>query len=977
MKVFVAHLAISFISVIIFVIYALGGLRYVSHLDENTCDLTYMFEYPQYVRIELDDKVEKRHPRYGLYAYGEGFVTDKLRKKQFTGIPVLFIPGNAGSHEQVRSLASVSLRMGLKRRTSYHFDYFSVSLAEGYSALYGGVLADQTAFVAESIQRIFKLYKKKTEKIVLIGHSMGGIVAKAALLHDNPHNKTLASLLITLATPHIPRIAFDKTTCDFYYEVNNRAMDLKMLGTSVISIGGGSRDVMVTTAQMIDPHADLNLIGSTVPDCWKSLDHLSILWCRQFVIPLVRALFDSVDVSEGNAIISNDRDKRLQAFNYHLINRYSNKYFTHYNEKVTFHSPGEWIEITEEQYTFRDSIDKNKKKSDSSQIYLMIPIHTKFTHLGIDAIDLEVKDWLFSCSATSHNELKSCQWGWNLTNRTRVIPALKGDLKRTVDLDLKDLRSNEELTHIVVRIPKKMSDLSTIHIDLYSLDDSSISRGVVALDSRSSWISKGVSTISSVYKSSIMKLAGNNIRHYVYLRGINDVVSVKLKKLDANRRNDDDNDIKYAHAVIELLEPQNNSNSTVINQVRVLSMSDMGRKNIFRIQTSATAVLRLTLEPQYSYEFEITQGGMIDRMAMYVRDRWDRLHLVLMSLCLLIISTRIDKESPGTRMMYFITNVGIIFQDLVVEFSVAVGFLLVSALSTCFTVIFSGSLVHNFAAKFLARVIVLFPLSWYNWLLSEGTYEHLPILSSLLVMSLISTSCGAIAMLISVIIYLLKLTRMYEEYLEELLMSSFQIITKKFDKFLKSRKSQKSSQENIEDINPRTNILNHLILFIMWTLAAIPAVPSVLVWAKNFSYESRLSTEDPIMLWSWVVITGWGSLGLVRIPKSHPNKYINLIGVNLQRILGWSSLLAAGSKHPAFYQWTIPPIVAISITCIVILSLLSYFGKKEDTQQEQIIENTEKICPVNGQPSVSEDNKSSPERDDNATKETNIKGELR
>ncbi|XP_015119466.1 GPI inositol-deacylase [Diachasma alloeum] len=966
MKVFVVHLSIFFISVIIFIIYTLGGLRYVSNLEENTCDLTYMFEYPQYVRIELDDKVEKLYPRYGLYAYGEGFVTDKLRKKQFTGIPVLFIPGNAGSHEQVRSLASVSLRLGLKQRTSYHFDYFSVSLAEGYSALYGGVLADQTAFVAESIQRILKLYKKKTEKIVLIGHSMGGIVAKAALLHNNPDNKTLASLLITLATPHIPRIAFDKTTCDFYHEVNNRAMDLKKLETSIISIGGGSRDIVVTTAQMIDPHADLSLIGSAVPDCWKALDHLSILWCRQFVIPLVRALFDSVDISEGNAIISNDHDKRLQAFNYHLTNRYANKYLTHYHEKVTFHSPGEWIEITEEQYTFRELNDKNKKKSDSSQIYLMIPIDQNFTHLGIDAIDLEVQDWLFTCSA-SHDRFKSCKWGWNLTNQTRVIPTFKRDLKKTVDLDLKYVRSNEELTHIVVRIPKTTSDSSTIHIDLYSLDDSSTSRGVIIPDTSLNWIPRGVSTISPVSKSSLLKLTGTNTRHYVHLRGFSDVLSVKLKKLDVNTH--DDNDRKYAHAVIELLEPQSNSNSTVINQFRVLSIGDIGRKNIFRIQTSATPVLRFTLEPQYSYEFEIAQGGMIDRMGMYVRDRWDRLYLVLMSLCLLIISTRIDEEASGTRIMYFITTLGIILQDLVVEFSASLGFLYVLALSTCFTVIFSGSLVHNFAAKFLARAITLFPLSWYNWLLSEGTYEHLPILSSLLVMSLISTSCGAIAMLISVIIYLLKLTRMYEEYLEELLMSSFQIITKKFDKFLKSRKSRKSSEDNSEDINPKTNILNHLILFITWSLAAIPAVPSVLVWAKNFSYESRLSTEDPIMLWSWVVITGWGSLGLVRIPKRHTNKYINLIGVNLQRILGWLLLLTAGSKNPAFYQWTIPPIVALSITCIVILSLLSRFGREEDTQQEQIAENNGIISVVNGQTSVSGDNEISSESDEVKAKE--------
>lgn len=48
----------------------------------------------------MDNEIQEQYPRYRLYAYGEGFVTEKLRRMYFSGIPVLFIPGNAGSHEQ-------------------------------------------------------------------------------------------------------------------------------------------------------------------------------------------------------------------------------------------------------------------------------------------------------------------------------------------------------------------------------------------------------------------------------------------------------------------------------------------------------------------------------------------------------------------------------------------------------------------------------------------------------------------------------------------------------------------------------------------------------------------------------------------------------------------------------------------------------------------------------------------------------------
>lgn len=45
-------------------------------------------------------KIDDEFKRYALYSYSEGHFTEKARKKQFHGIPVLFIPGNAGSYKQ-------------------------------------------------------------------------------------------------------------------------------------------------------------------------------------------------------------------------------------------------------------------------------------------------------------------------------------------------------------------------------------------------------------------------------------------------------------------------------------------------------------------------------------------------------------------------------------------------------------------------------------------------------------------------------------------------------------------------------------------------------------------------------------------------------------------------------------------------------------------------------------------------------------
>lgn len=51
---------------------------------------------------------------------------------RFDGVPVLFLPGNSGSHMQARSLASVALRKALSSERDYHFDYFTSKMEYVY-----------------------------------------------------------------------------------------------------------------------------------------------------------------------------------------------------------------------------------------------------------------------------------------------------------------------------------------------------------------------------------------------------------------------------------------------------------------------------------------------------------------------------------------------------------------------------------------------------------------------------------------------------------------------------------------------------------------------------------------------------------------------------------------------------------------------------------------------------------------------------
>ncbi|GIY67579.1 GPI inositol-deacylase [Caerostris extrusa] len=106
-----------------------------------------MKEYPEYLKIPLKYDIAQQFQRYNLYVYGEGKYFEELQKGKYLGSPVLFIPGNAGSYRQIRSLASE------------------------ISGLYGGTLKKQSEFVLACISHIQSLYSSE-KKIILIGHSM-------------------------------------------------------------------------------------------------------------------------------------------------------------------------------------------------------------------------------------------------------------------------------------------------------------------------------------------------------------------------------------------------------------------------------------------------------------------------------------------------------------------------------------------------------------------------------------------------------------------------------------------------------------------------------------------------------------------------------------------------------------------------------------------------------------------------------------
>uniref|UniRef100_A0A8U8ANV7 GPI inositol-deacylase n=1 Tax=Geospiza parvula TaxID=87175 RepID=A0A8U8ANV7_GEOPR len=449
------------------------GVRDVMFLyEENRCSMTYMYEYPEYQKIKLPKKTARRYPAYELYLYGEGNYAEENKNLLLTGIPVLFLPGNAGSYKQVRSLGSIALRKAEDVDFKYHFNFFSVNFNEELVALYGGSLQRQTKFVHECIKVILKLYKDREfapSSVAIVGHSMGGLVARALLTLKN-FKPELINLLITQATPHIaPVMPLDRYLTDFYTAVNNhwilKAQDLRNLTT--LSVAGGFRDYQVRSGLAFLPRLSqhdsaLSVVSSAVPRAWASTDHLSIVWCKELILATIRAFFDLID--ENTRQITEDPKKRMSVLNHHFV-RHPAKMYEENPEAFT-HLTGafNWITVKASKWTYSVYNDSDGK-------YFSFPLasHRKsYSHVYCENSML-VRKYFFNV--------------WHLFIKingfvTSFFLFLFCFLFKVVMLKLLDYPS---LSHIVIQVPPAVGNKYTLGCEFFKEDSRTVQLPVTHL----------------------------------------------------------------------------------------------------------------------------------------------------------------------------------------------------------------------------------------------------------------------------------------------------------------------------------------------------------------------------------------------------------------------------------------------------------------------------------------------------------------
>ena len=332
------------------------------NVEENHCSMTYM--RPSYVPVPVAwSSRESSHSQYSLYLYKEGVppnVRQSIRSQKLAGQPVLYVPGNAGSHEQVRSVAAEAMRTfaletispyvdshvagvelnAKKENKSAALDFFTVSFNEELTGFDGSKVIAQAHFLNSCIRTILKLYQarwSRTERIppssiLIYSHSMGGLVSQVALCLDTHPNGSV-NTIITLASPLGEPVAFvDAELWNIYRNPKVRQCPAASQ-TSILNIGGGERDTLIPSSLLIEKKDHENAGAGKLEvveasQTWnvmshsaihQSVDHLCALWCNELVLKLKDIFFDWAEARELRPHVPFSFDDVSASTNKHLI----------------------------------------------------------------------------------------------------------------------------------------------------------------------------------------------------------------------------------------------------------------------------------------------------------------------------------------------------------------------------------------------------------------------------------------------------------------------------------------------------------------------------------------------------------------------------------------------------------------------------------------------------------------------------------
>ena len=262
---------------------------------------------------------------------------------------VLYVPGHEGHYQQARSLGahgvgmtrhSISPEVGRdivdklwdgttngssKNLDDFVFDVYAVDFFSEGSLLHGSRLFAQSEFITIALERIMKECKlsgENLDRISIVAHSVGGLVARKAVLEVNQKRlkrgePPLVKDIITLASPHssIP-YTFEPSVNLFYQTLLEAEIALEAengeSSYTLLSISGGLRDELIPPSSCeISKNHSISILASEIMHPKVSfrglgmgMDHQAIVWCHG-LLSAVREVIHTISLPNAESLNEN------------------------------------------------------------------------------------------------------------------------------------------------------------------------------------------------------------------------------------------------------------------------------------------------------------------------------------------------------------------------------------------------------------------------------------------------------------------------------------------------------------------------------------------------------------------------------------------------------------------------------------------------------------------------------------------------
>ena len=216
-------------------------------------------------------------------------------------------------------------------------DFFSVDFNEDFSAFHGQTILDQAEYLNDAVAYILSLYHdpRRAQRdpglpdpssVILVGHSMGGVVARTMLTMPNYQPNSI-NTIVTMSAPHArPPVSVDAESVRTYKRINDYwrqayaqkwASDNPLWHVTLISIAGGGLDTVVPSdfaslESLVPSTHGFTVFTSGVPNVWTGADHIQTTWCVQLMKPIVRSIFNTLDVHRPGQ--TKPRAERMRIF---------------------------------------------------------------------------------------------------------------------------------------------------------------------------------------------------------------------------------------------------------------------------------------------------------------------------------------------------------------------------------------------------------------------------------------------------------------------------------------------------------------------------------------------------------------------------------------------------------------------------------------------------------------------------------------